>query len=81
MIHIKNRDKLKKFLLKKKIETSIHYPVPIHLQPASKFLGYKKGDFPEAENQSKNILTLPIHQDLTKKNIFRICKTINSFYN
>ena len=81
VIHIKNRDKLKKFLLKKKIETSIHYPVPIHLQPASKFLGYKKGDFPEAENQSKNILTLPIHQDLTKKNIFRICKTINSFYN
>ena len=80
VVQTKFRDKLKKFLLKKKIETSIHYPVPIHLQPASKFLGYKKGDFPEVENQSKTILTLPIHQDLTRRDILKICKTINSFY-
>ena len=66
VIQVKNRDKLRKFLLNKKIDTSIHYPVPIHLQPAAKFLGYKKGDFPMTEDQSKKILTLPIHQDLEK---------------
>ena len=53
VIQVKNRDKLRKFLLNKKIDTSIHYPVPIHLQPAAKFLGYKKGDFPMTEDQSK----------------------------
>ena len=81
VVQVKKRDKLKKFLMGKKIETSIHYPVPIHLQPASKNLGYKLGDFPNAEEQSKKILTLPIHQDLKKKDILRICKEINSFYN
>ena len=81
MIQVKNRNKLKKFLEAKKIETSIHYPVPIHLQPAAKFLGYKIGDFPIAENQSKKILTLPIHQDLRQIDILRICKEVNSFYN
>ena len=80
MIKVKNRDKLRKFLLNKKIDTSIHYPVPIHLQPAAKFLGYKKGDFPMTEDQSKKILTLPIHQDLKKSDILRICKEINLFY-
>lgn len=80
VIQVKKRDKLRKFLLNKKIDTSIHYPVPIHLQPAAKFLGYKKGDFPVTEHQSKNILTLPIHQDLKKSDILRICKEINLFY-
>lgn len=79
VIQIKNRDKLKNFLLKNKIMTSIHYPIPIHLQPASKKLGYKLGDFPIAENQSRKILTLPIHQDLKKRDIIRICKIINKF--
>ncbi len=79
VIQIKNRDKLKRFLLKNKIMTSIHYPIPIHLQPASKKFGYKLGDFPITENQSKKILTLPIHQDLKKKDIIRICRLINKF--
>ncbi len=81
VIQVGSRDKLRKFLLSKGIETSIHYPVPIHLQPAAKFLGYKKGDFPITELQSKKILTLPVHQDLKKTDILRICKEINLFYN
>ena len=80
VIQVEKREKLRKYLLNKKIETSIHYPVPIHLQPAAKFLGYKKGDFPITEDQSKKILTLPIHQDLKKIDILRICKEINLFY-
>ena len=70
----------KSFLLNKNIQTSIHYPIPIHLQPASLKFGYKKGDFKNAENQSKRILTLPINENLSIKQIKYICKMINKFY-
>ena len=79
IIHSKKRDKLKKYLLKNGIETAIHYPVPIHLQPAAKSLNYKLGDFPITEKQSKEILTLPINQYLNKKDILYVCKMINKF--
>ena len=79
VIQTEKRDKLKNYLSKNNIITSIHYPIPIHLQPAAKKLGYKLGDFPIAESQSKKIITLPIHQDLKKNDIIRICKLVNKF--
>ena len=81
VIQTKNREKLKNFLLKKGIETGIHYPIPIHLQPAAKYLGYKKGDFQKAEMQSKTILSLPINEFLKKSDIIYICNTINIYLN
>jgi len=80
VIQVPNRDKLRKYLEKNKIETSIHYPRPIHLQPAAKYMNYKKGDFPNTEKQSKRILTLPINQFLKAKQIKKISKLINDFY-
>ncbi len=80
VVQVKKRDKLKKFLQKKGVGTSIHYPIPIHLQPAAKFLKYKIGDFPMTEKQSKEILSLPIHQDLKKREILHICKVIDKFF-
>ena len=80
VVQAKDRDKLKKFLQKNNITTAIHYPVPIHLQPASKYLGYKKGSFQVAERQSKEILSLPINQFLKKKQILYVCNLINKFY-
>jgi len=80
VIQIDKRDELKKYLYLKGIGTSIHYPIPIHLQPAAKMLGYKKGSFINTERQSKKILTLPINQFLKKKEIFYICKKINEFF-
>ena len=68
------------YLSKKGIGTAIHYPIPIHLQRASRKYGYKVNDFPFAEKQSKRILTLPINQYLTKKQIIYICDSINKFY-
>ena len=61
--------------------TNIHYPIPIHLQPATKFLNYKKGDFPITEKQSKEILSLPINQYLEKEHIEKISHFVNKFYN
>ena len=65
----KNRDKLKKYLEKRKIFTSIHYPIPIHLQPAAKKLKIKLYDLKETELQSKKIITLPVNQFLSEKEI------------
>ena len=80
VIQVDQRDELKKFLKKAGIDTTIHYPTPIHLQTASKFLGYQKGSFPKTEKQSKRILSLPINQYMTKTEILYICKKINKFY-
>jgi len=80
VIQVDERDHLKMYLKKYGVDTAIHYPVPIHLQTASKYLAYKKGSFPETEKQSKRILTLPINQFLKKSEIIYICKLINSFY-
>jgi dTDP-4-amino-4,6-dideoxygalactose transaminase len=73
------RDELKDYLLINGIGSAIHYPVPIHLQPASRKLGYKVGDFPVAEKQSKQILTLPINQSLSSNDLERIINRINEF--
>ena len=81
VIQVSNRDKLKKYLLKNGINTAIHYPIPIHFQPAAKRLGYKKGDFKNTERQAKSILTLPINQFLKEKEIILISKKINNFFN
>lgn len=80
VIQVNYRDKLRSFLKNKGIETAIHYPIPIHLQPAAKKLGYKKGDFPICEKQSQRILTLPINQYLKRKEIIYITNLINNFY-
>ncbi len=60
------------------IETAIHYPVPIHHQPASR--DYNFGNYPKAEEQARRILTLPIHQYLDEEQLTRIATEINYFY-
>jgi len=80
VVQTPNRDQLKKYLITKGIETAIHYPIPIHLQPSAKKIGHKKGDFIKTERQSKKILTLPIHQHLKESEIFKISQLINKFF-
>jgi dTDP-4-amino-4,6-dideoxygalactose transaminase len=79
VIQTSYRDELQKYLLSKGIKTSIHYPVPIHLQDASRGLGYKEGDLPNTERQAHEILSLPIHQYLSDRDIKRIIDAMNSF--
>lgn len=80
VIQVEKRDELQKFLLKKGINTAIHYPIPIHLQPAARKLKYKLGNFPNTEKQARKILTLPVHQYLTENEIKFITKTINEYF-
>jgi len=60
VIRSKNRIELQNFLLENGVQTMIHYPVPPHLQQAYKYLGYKPGDFPIAEEIADTCLSLPI---------------------
>ena len=76
----KKRNQLLKFLLKSGIDVKIHYPKPLHLQRAAKNLAYKKGSFPIAEDQANKLLTLPVHEYLTKKQINFMVDRIKSFY-
>ena len=62
------------------IETLVHYPVPLHLQPAAQDLGYGAGDFPETEAQAGRILSLPIHQYLAPAQIEFTATAINAFF-
>ena len=55
VVQVKKRNQLKSYLKKKGIDTTIHYPIPIHLQRAAKNLGYSKGTFPETESQAGKI--------------------------
>ena len=80
VIQCEKRDALQRYLMAHRIETAIHYPIPIHLQPAASNWGYSKGDFPVTETQSDHILTLPIHQYLEKKDINYVCESINKFF-
>ena len=79
MIECKNRDKLLSFLIKNKIEAKVHYPKPLHKQKAYQE-NYKKVNLPVSEKQSKNLITLPVHQFLGKKQLTFVIKTIKKFY-
>ncbi|MBI2596880.1 DegT/DnrJ/EryC1/StrS family aminotransferase [Candidatus Daviesbacteria bacterium] len=80
VIRVKDREKLMKYLSSAGIPTQMHYPIPIHLQPAYKELGYKKGDFPVAEKLASEILSLPMFPELKSSEIKYICQKIRDFY-
>ncbi|MBI5620211.1 DegT/DnrJ/EryC1/StrS family aminotransferase [Candidatus Gottesmanbacteria bacterium] len=81
VVRLRERNKLQKFLIKRGIGTAIHYPVPIHLMPAYKNLGYKKGDFPVAEEAARTVLSLPLYPSLTDADQDRIIQSLSAFFN
>ena len=80
VVQLDRRDQLRAHLATRGIGTAIHYPIPIHLQPAAAELGYQPGAFPAAERQAARILTLPIHQNLTPADIDHVVHAVNGFY-
>ena len=73
------RDDLMIYLLSKKIETKIHYPIPIHLQKCAKNLKYKEGDFPMVEKFAKEMISLPIYPELTNEQAEVVCFEVLNF--
>lgn len=79
-IRVKNRDKLALYLSKNGLSARIYYPLPLHMQPAFKYLKYKTGDFPVSEKAAKEVLSLPVYPELQKKQQDSIIKAIKDFY-
>ncbi|MBV9958529.1 MAG: DegT/DnrJ/EryC1/StrS family aminotransferase, partial [Acidobacteria bacterium] len=76
VVQTASRDALQKSLGEAGVQTGIHYPIPIHLQPAYAALGHQLGDFPEAERQAQRVLSLPMFPELTKEQIVRVTDAI-----
>ena len=68
-IRVQERDEVRRFLEEKGIGCGVHYPIPIHLQPACQNLGYTAGAFPVAENLAQEFLSLPMFPELTEEQI------------
>lgn len=71
-----DRDATLQHLHDKGIGAGIHYPIPLHLQPALAELGYKEGDFPHAEEAANQIISLPMYPELTKEQMEQVAQTL-----
>ena len=80
VLRAERRDDLLRVLNEEGVEAKVHYPIPLHLQPAAKDLGYKKGDFPVAEAQAADIITLPCNQFLRDNEIDYVVARVRAFY-
>lgn len=75
------RSELMAYLQKNGVQTLIHYPIPIHLQKCYKYLDFKKGDFPNAEKISNQIISLPLFSEMKNSEVQHIINLLNNFKN
>ena len=78
VVQVEARDRVQQRLTEAGVQTGIHYPVPIHLQPAYASLGHKAGDFPQSERQAERVLSLPMFPELTAEQIMRVAEVIRN---
>jgi len=76
VIRSKQRDALAQLLRSKGVKTGVHYPHPLHLQPAYQHLGHRKGDYPISEQVTQEVLSLPMFPELTEKQIHVVADAI-----
>jgi dTDP-4-amino-4,6-dideoxygalactose transaminase len=79
VVRLQERDALLEYLKERGISTGIHYPIPIHLQPACRHLGHKEGDFPITEGCARQVLSLPMYPELTQAQIQEVVRAIKEF--
>ena len=79
VVRVQDRQGLQKHLAEAKIDTGIHYPVPLHLQKAYEGFGYKQGDFPVTEKAASEILSLPMYPGITSAQQHEVVKQVIDF--
>jgi dTDP-4-amino-4,6-dideoxygalactose transaminase len=79
-IRAPRRDELKGFLQEREIGTGVYYPIPVSLQPVFAGYGHRPGEFPIAEAAAREVLSLPIHQNLAGGDVERVVEAIAEFY-
>ena len=75
-----DRDSLQRLLLGRGIDAKVHYPTPMHLQPAAAFLGHQVGDFPTTEKICGQTLSLPVHEFISKEQQDHVIACVKDFY-
>ncbi len=75
-----SRNELQTALGEKGIPSMIYYPIPLHLQKAYQTAGYSNGDFPVSERLSEEVISLPMHSELSQDQLDHICDSVNAFY-
>ena len=80
VIKTEKREELMTYLKERGISCGIHYPIPLHLQPAYKKLGFKKGCFPVSERLAGSILSIPVYPELTDEQLSYIVESIKQFF-
>jgi dTDP-4-amino-4,6-dideoxygalactose transaminase len=77
--YARERDKLSTHLFENGIGNNKYYSIPMHLLLATKQLGYKEGDFPQAEKHAREVIAIPMYPELTKEQVFDILHVIRKF--
>lgn len=80
VIQLPERGRLQSHLKQNGIATGIHYPIPLHLQPSLRFLGYHPGDFPVTEEVAGRILSLPMYPELTEQQVDHVIAGLCEFF-
>ncbi|MGH7847697.1 MAG: DegT/DnrJ/EryC1/StrS family aminotransferase [Candidatus Binatia bacterium] len=80
VIRVDRRDPLKQYLSARGVQTAVYYPIPLHLQPCFKDLGYRRGEFPNAERIASEVLALPMYPELTFPQQEYVVHTIRNFF-
>ena len=75
-----HRDGLRAYLDDHGIGTQVYYPIPLSLQPCLRHLGYKEGDFPEAERASAETLALPMYPEMPRRAVETVVEAIGDYY-
>ena len=79
-LRVERRDELQAHLKSKRIGSAVYYPVPLHLQQCFSHLGYRRGQFPEAERAAAEVISLPVYPELTRDQIDYVVDAIRGFY-
>jgi dTDP-4-amino-4,6-dideoxygalactose transaminase len=80
VVRVPRRDELRTFLADRGIGAAVYYPLPLHLQPCFEGLGYEEGDFPVAEDASREVLALPVFPELAESEQEEVVHAIEEFY-
>jgi dTDP-4-amino-4,6-dideoxygalactose transaminase len=78
VVRLRDRDQWRARLTEAGVQTGVHYPIPVHLQPAYRDLGYVRGDFPVAERAGEEVLSLPIYPELTRDQIAMVATVLRA---